>query len=91
MLSEGTSIALACALLHIDSSRSLALLTVQPVRFASINANAAVLLISNVTLWSKMAVTLCMHHCVFLAVAHSPHHVLSIVLLILVIVILAQI
>ena len=88
MLSEGTSIALGCALLKINASRSLALLTVQPVRLASVNADA-VFRIANIALWSQMAVSLRMHHSVFLTTSHSTHHVLTIILFILVIIILA--
>ena len=78
MLSERTSIALSCALLTIDGYGTLALLTIQPVRFAS-----ATLLVADIPFRSQMAVTL-------LAILHSSHHFLSFVnFLIFVIVIFA--
>ena len=86
MLSKWTSIALACSLLTIYSYRSLALLTIQPVRFASINSSAVVLLVANVALWSQMTVALCM------AILPTTHHVLCVIhFFIFVVVILTEI
>ena len=91
MLSEGTSIALNnCALLNLGGPGSLTLLAVQPVWFAGINAGAAVLLIANVLLRPQLPVNIV--HCSFLAVLHSGHDALTVVLLlILVVVVVAQI
>ena len=86
MLSKWTSIALACGLLTIYSNRSLALLAIQPVRFTSINASAAVFLVANVAFLSQMTVALCM------AILPTTHHVLCVIhFFIFVIVILAEI
>ena len=86
MLSKWTSIALACGLFTIHAYRSLALLTIQPVRFTSINASAAVLLVANVAFLSQMTVALCM------AILHTTHHVLCVIhFLIFIVIILAEI
>ena len=86
MFSKRASIALACAYFTIDAYRSFALLTIQPVRFACIDATIVILLVANVAFWSQMTVALCM------AILLSPHHFLCIVyFLILVVVILAKV
>ena len=95
MLSEGTSIALDCALLNLGDPRSLTLMAVQPVRFAGINTGAAVLLIANVLLGPHLPVNIVfalVHHWFFLAVFPSAHHAFTVaIFLILVVVVVAQI
>ena len=86
MLSKWTSISLACGLLTIYSYRSLALLTIQPVRLTSINSSAAILLVANVAFRSQMTVALCM------AILPTTHHVLCVIhFFIFIVVILTEI